>query len=159
MRFNPIPKKELFAFGPVTNIENFRRFLDDFNLVGVKWCGPSSLSGSYLLRLLEKGSSQRARGRGPKSYGPNDNNAHQLGAFREHLFDHGAMWKTKDGKFFFTGMPYGAKEEIMRSFEQLKENFQYPETIQLKFLDDKYRYRTNGDYMVMVYDSSIFDFK
>lgn len=36
MRFNRIPKKELFEFGPVTNIENFRRFLEDFNLVEVR---------------------------------------------------------------------------------------------------------------------------
>jgi hypothetical protein len=43
---------------------SFYHFVGEFNLTGVHWGEPQTISSSYFLRLLTVGSSARAHGRG-----------------------------------------------------------------------------------------------
>ena len=54
MRFEKIPKKNAKEkFGYITCEENFYRFIDEFNIVGVRMSQPETISASYFLRLLQ----------------------------------------------------------------------------------------------------------
>ena len=75
--------------------------------------------------------------------------------FYTSLLDHGAMWKLRNGSVICTAMPYGNEKSICDSFRALIDKFDYPMSIRFRFLEDKYRYRPNGDHMIVIYcDSS-----
>lgn len=153
MYFDYIPKHDADeTFGYITSCEKFYRFVDEFNIVGVHWSQPQTISASYFLRLLTEGSSARARGYG-RGNQENDEYSMQLyDNYYHSLFDHGAMWKLNDGRVVCTAMPYGDEESIISAFNELMEEFAYPDTIKLTFLEDEYRYRPNGNYMIMIYN-------
>jgi hypothetical protein len=49
-------------------------------------------------------------------------------------------------------MPYRTTDSILQNFEKLKNTFDYPNELKLKFMEDeKYHYRDNGDNMIMIY--------
>ena len=48
-------------------------------------------------------------------------------------------------------MPYAEKDQIIESFNHMLKEFNYPSNVKLKFLDNKYRYRSNGDFMILIY--------
>lgn len=47
-------------------------------------------------------------------------------------------------------MPYGDKESVTVSFNKMVKEFGFPETIKMEFLDNRYRYRPNGDIMIII---------
>lgn len=152
MRFEKIPKKNAKKkFGYITCEENFYRFIDEFNIVGVRMSQPETISAAYFLRLLQNGTSERARGYGRGDNRENDEHSNQLAKYYLHLLEHGALWKRQDGSVICTSMPYGDQESICSMFYQMVEEFDYPSTIRVEFLDDVYRYRTNGDAMIIIY--------
>lgn len=67
------------------------------------------------------------------------------------LFDHGAMWKKRNGMVFCTAMPYGNHKSIEEYFYQMVKEFNFPQTIKLEFLDDIYKYRSSGNVMIAIY--------
>ncbi len=152
MEFENIPKeKAMDKFGHIVNEDKFYKFVDDFNIVGVTMSQPQTISASYFLRLLQNGASERARGYGRGNSIENDEQSNQLAEYYLSLLDHGALWKRRDGSVICTAMPYGDQESIYSMFYQLIEEFAYPSTIRMEFLDDVYRYRTNGDAMIIIY--------
>lgn len=152
MEFGNIPKKNVIdRLGHVTNEENFYRFVETFNIIGVRMSQPQTISASYFLRLLQNGASERARGYGRGYNSENDEHSNQLAKYYLQLLDHGALWKRQDGSVICTAMPYGDHESICSMFYQMVEEFDYPSMIRMEFLDDDYRYRTNGDAMILIY--------
>ena len=63
MKFEYIPKTHArHAFGYVDAEDEFYSFVEEFNIIGVHWSEPTMISATYFRRLLEEGSSARARG-------------------------------------------------------------------------------------------------
>ena len=156
MKFEYIPKiRAQESFGYIDFPDKFYRFIDEFNIVGVNWSQPTTISASYFLRVLQDGSSAKARGYGKGYNKESDESSIQMKEFYQPLLDHGVLWKLKNGNVICTAMPYGDRKSITDSFYRMVKTFHYPETIQLQFLDDKYRFRPNGDHMIVIYyDSS-----
>lgn len=161
MDFEYIPKTHVAEkSGYIVYEERFYSFVEEFNAVGVHWSQPQSLSAFYFLKLLMEGSAARARGYGKGYNQGSDEYSNQMKDFYLPLFDHGALWKLKNGSVICTAMPYGTVSSIEESFISLINTFQYPAGIKLQFLDGRYRYRPNGDFMIAIYyDSSdeVFD--
>ena len=151
MKFEYIPKKDAINWsGYIVNEDKFYRFVDEFNIIGVVWSQPQTISASYFLRLLQNGSSEKARGYGRRSL-ENDEYSNQLQPYYMPLFEHGALWKKRDGSVICTAMPYGDKESVTVSFNKMVKEFGFPETIKMEFLDNRYRYRPNGDIMIIIH--------
>lgn len=139
MKFEYIPKKDAINWsGYIVNEDKFYRFVDEFNIIGVVWSQPQTISASYFLRLLQNGSSEKARGYGRRSL-ENDEYSNQLQPYYMPLFEHGALWKKRDGSVICTAMPYGDKESVTVSFNKMVKEFGFPETIKMEFLDNRYR--------------------
>lgn len=151
MKFEYIPKTNAAdAFGYVKNEDRFYSFVEDYGITGVQWSKPTTISADYFMRLLLEGSASRARGLSGNNQ--NDENSSDLREYYLPLFDHGALWKLSGGQVICTAMPYGDKKRILSSFENLLDKYKYPRSINLEFLDDKYRFRPNGDYMIVIYN-------
>lgn len=151
MKFENIPETRAYnVFGFIDYPDKFYRFINDFNIVGVVWSQPTTISASYFLRLLRDGSSAKARGYG-KGHNENDEISIQMQEFYQPLLDHGALWKLRNGNVICTAMPYGDRKSITDSFNRLVETFQYPTIIKLQFLNNEYCFRSNGNYMIVIY--------
>lgn len=143
MTFKKIPHNKIEGFSEnITSYTNFQNFINDFNLVSVKWHEPLNISSSSLLKLIQSGSSTALT----KNELSND-----LRKYHYDLFDHGALWKTNNGKIICTSFPYADKTQIINSFNNMLKEFNYPSNVKLKFLDNKYHYRSNGDFMILIY--------
>jgi len=153
MRYERIPRKNASATCSfIKDEDKFYRFVDDFSIVGVHWSQPYTLSADYFLRLLREGASARARENGKGYVKQYDDSSMQMNDFYLHLLDHGAMWKRKDSSVICTAMPYRTTDSILQSFEKLRNTFDYPDELKLKFMEDeKYRYLDNGDNMIMIH--------
>jgi 5-methylcytosine-specific restriction endonuclease McrA len=134
----------------INSRDNFQRFCNDFGVVGVKWSQPTNISASYFLRVLKGGSFERARGYG-RGVQENDEASNEMSKYYIGLLDHGAMWKLNDGSVICTAMPYGTRKSIIECFEKMVDEFDYPSDMVIEFMDEKYRYRSNGDYMILIY--------
>ena len=130
----------------INDVDRFFRFMDDFNAVGVHWNQPTTISASYFIRLLREGSSARAR-----RFGPGFNQElDEMSPLDNNLLDHAALWKLKDGNVICTAFPYGTHDEIVDKFMAMKKKYSYPDSLKLQFLDEKYRFRNNGDWMILI---------
>ena len=85
-----------------------------------------------------------------QSYIENDESSNQLSEFYDKLFDHGALWKLENGRVICTAMPYSDEKIVLDEFERLKHKYEYPDNVILNFLDEKYKFRKNGDIMVVI---------
>lgn len=140
--------KSLSKFNLVEFQDSFIRFVERFEITGVRWSEPTTISADYFLRLLQDGTYARER-----RYEGGDEN--DINEFYCSLLDHGVLWKRKDGSIICTAMPYGDRELISNRFNQMLRSLSYPDTVQLQFLADEYRFRSNGDHMILIYcDSS-----
>ena len=151
MDFEYIPKtkaKERLSY--IDYEEKFYSFVEEFNLTGVHWSQPTSLSASYFLRLLQEGASARVRGYSRGYNEKRDDLSDEMRVFYTPLLDHGALWRLRDGGVICTAMPYGDSNSIIDSFYQMVDSFGYPNTVKMDFLSDRYRYRPNGDHMIMI---------
>lgn len=152
MDFEYIPKTRAGErLGHIDSESKFYSFVEEFNITGVHWAEPSMISASYFRRILEEGSSVRARGYGRGNNTESDKYSTDMRDFYMPLLDHGAMWKLRNGNVICTAMPYGDKESIAESFQAMADRFNYPQSIRFQFLEDKYRYRLNGDHMIVIY--------
>lgn len=152
MKFDIIPKTNVKKFSSYIEYEDkFLKFMNDFEIVGVHWSQPTNISASYFLRVLQEGSSAKPRGYGKGFNKENDESSNQLFEFYSRLFDHCALWKLNNGNVICTAMPYGEKEITINEFCRMKSKFNYPENMCMKFLDDKYRFRSNGDFMIVIF--------
>lgn len=142
MNFEKIPANLENFSSYIESPSNFKNFIEDFNIAGVHWSEPSTICSSYFLRLLQLGSSARLR---------RNDFSNDLYKYYFSLFDHGALWKTNDKTVICTCMPYAEKDQIIESFNDMMKEFNYPSNVKLKFLDDKYRYRPSGDFMILIY--------
>lgn len=135
--------------------EQFNAFIDDFDIVGVHYGVSSNLSAAYFLRLLQEGSKARPH-RSRRRPWISDTNSDDLVEYYYPLFDHGAFWKTRNGTIIYTGMPYRTQKPITEWFAEMANEYKFPETIKLRFMEDKYKYkyRPNGHYMIMVYSEN-----
>ncbi len=127
----------------ISDIEKYYNFIEDYNIIGVCWGQPTTISSSYFERLLLNGSSEIAH--------KGDNNSKSLSGFYSYLLDHGALWKQKDGKVLCTSFPYGTEKKIKDKYNEMMQTFEYPECLKIRFLEDRYRFRENGDCMVCIY--------
>lgn len=152
MKFERVPKTKAKEFsGHIELEDNFYKFVDEYSIVGVSWGYPDGLSASYFLRLLQNGSAERARGYGSGYHQENDDHSNDLHEFYQGLLDHCALWKLSNGGVMCTAMPYGTKESIINLYNIMVEKFDYPVELKIDFLDDEFRYRPNGDYMIAIY--------
>ena len=103
------------------------------------------------MRVLQEGSSAKARGYGRGNNKENDELSIQMQDFYQPLLDHGALWKVKNDNVICTAMPYGDRESITDGFYRMVNMFHYMETMKMEFLDDKYRFLINGDHMIANY--------
>lgn len=153
MNFESIPKvyaKRSFD-RYIDDQDKFYRFVDEFNIVGVQWSQPQTISARYFLRLLEKGSAERATGPRKGYNKDSDDYSLEMNKFYLPLLDHGALWKMKNGNVICTAMPYGDEKSITDTFSQMLRQFGFPDTIRLQYLDNKYHFRENGEYMILIY--------
>ena len=155
MRFEKI--SEIFIAERVRlsqwNEKKFRSFCADFNTIGFYFGLPTG-NTSYFIKLLQRGTSARpyTSRRTYDSYICHD---HELNEYYEHIFDHCALWKLKNGQIICTAMPYAASMEVIKGeFAEMTEKYAFPLSIKLKFLDDKYKYRLNGDFMLMIHNET-----
>lgn len=140
-------------FGYIKSQENLRHFVDDFHLKYVSWGGPSAISASDYLSLLRDGSSLFKEKNGFRFF-DEDFFSPDMNRFTFALFDHAAFWEQENGNLICTSMPYGDKDVLSHYYRYMKNCFGYPEEMKMSFLDDRYRYRPNGDHMfVAFYDS------
>lgn len=154
MQFERVPKTKANKFSGYIHFEdNFYNFVDEYSIVGVRWGYPDGLSASYFLRLLQNGSAERARGYGRGYHQEDDDHSNDLHEFYQGLLDHCALWKLSNGSVLCTAMPYGTKESIINLYNSMVEKFDYPVELKIDFLDDEFRYRLNGDYMIAIYYS------
>lgn len=156
MKFEYLTKSSAYkSFGYVDSIDAFDMFVEKYDVVGVRWSEPTTISASYFLRLLQDGSSAKARGFGKDNSIENDEASTEMNEFYGSLLDHGALWKLKTGQVICTAMPYGDKKLITERFMQMVNKFSYPSTIKMQFLDNAFRFRVNGDYMIIIYAGEI----
>jgi predicted restriction endonuclease len=83
-----------------------------------------------------------------------------MNEFYTPLLDHGALWKLNNGGVICTATPYGGIDSINNTFLKMINKFDHFDSIRLQFLDDRYRFKSTGDYLIVIYyDSSgeIFD--
>ena len=143
MRFDKVDIDAEYAF--TVNKEAFRDFLSGFHIAGVHWDEPTSIHPAYFLRLLEEGDEARER---PVQEGFT-NVLYQ--EYYDKLLDHCALWKTYSGAVFCTAMPYGRWESVAGAFVDMKRRFGYGESVRMVTLGNRYRYRSNGDWMIAIY--------
>jgi 5-methylcytosine-specific restriction endonuclease McrA len=155
MDFDRIPKTHAGSHEDfdyyVREEAKFYHFVDDFNLVGTHWGEPQLISAGYFLRLLMEGSSARAHYRQDTWWSETDEHSEAFRKYYTPLLDHGAMWRQSNGGVICSAMPYGEEEEIVAAFLEMVREFQYPDSIKMQFLDDAYRFRPNGDCMIIIY--------
>lgn len=126
----------------IDNMDLFYKFIDEFGVDRVHWGQPTSMSSSYFLRLLKDGSSVKSH---------QGDGIDQMSKYYSHLLDHGVLWRLKCGDVVCTALPYGSREQIQATFESMVEEFNYPKELRLIFLGNDYRFRTNGDEMILIY--------
>lgn len=149
VKFEYIPKNKENCTLYATSKEKLYRFINDFSIVGIGRDTPMNLSASYFWRLLQKGSSAKAR------YAiKDDEHSYELHPYDSYLLDHGVFWKRKDKSVICTAIPYGYKERMLEYFDKMVKEFNYPDTIKMEFLDDAYRYR-NGAAMLVISNGGI----
>lgn len=130
----------------------FYKFVDEFNLVGTHWGQPQTISASYFLRLLTERSSARAHWKQEGGwFAETDEHSSVFQKYYSPLLDHGAMWKQSNGGVICSAMPYGTESSIVNAFIEMVHEFHYPDSIKMQFLDDSYRFRPNGDFMIIIY--------
>ena len=152
MKFDPIPRKNIFGEGCfIKSPENLLYFTEEFELAGVNWGAPAGISAPYFLRLLQEGKNARARKNELEEDPIFNPNPHSMDEFWYSLFDHGNMWRQRSGSIVCTGQPYGNWKMITDSFRNMKEKFGYPDSIKMCPLGDRYRFRPNGDFMLLFY--------
>lgn len=154
MRFEKLPDHRPSdtprPFGHIQSWDKYYNFKDDFHLTGVAWNQPANISADYFLRLLSDGAFVRER-EYVNNFNTRDDSAFELYDFYTMLLDHGALWKQENGNVIFTAMPYAFDWMARDTFHEFVKRFGYPETLKMEFLDDRYRFRPNGDLMLMIY--------
>ena len=103
-----------------------------------------------MMRLLSDGAFVR-ESEYVNNFNTRDDSAFELYDFYTMLLDHGALWKQENGNVIFTAMPYAFDWMARDTFHEFVKRFGYPETLKMEFLDDRYRFRPNGDLMLMIY--------
>ena len=156
MKFEYVTRNNSYKnFGYIDFDDAFERFVNKYDVIGVRLSEPTTISASYFLRLLQEGSLAKARGYGKGNNQENDESSNEMNCYYTSLLDHAALWKLKSGQVICTAMPYGDKQTIIDRFNQMVKQFSYPSTIKLHFLDDTYRFRSNGDYMIMISNNEV----
>ena len=143
------------SFKLIDSPDAFNRFRERFDVIGVRWSEPTTISSSYFLKLLQDGSSAKAHNARKGYHSETDDSSMEMNEFYTTLLDHGTLWKLRNGNVICTAMPYGDKKTIIASFNQMVNTFSFPPTIQLKFLTDKYRFRANGNHMIVIFCGSL----
>ena len=155
MKFEPvtahIPMK---MYSIIHSPECFYRFVEDFEIDGVCWDTVAGTMSPYFLRLLETGNSARPRSSDHSFNYKTEKLPRSLSEYLYCLFDHSCMWRQKSGNLICTAQPYGTRKMVMDSFSRMMEECDYPETIKMEMLDNRYRFRTNGDFLLLFYSSS-----
>lgn len=146
MEFRRIPQKNFSRWCPIIrDEEKFSAFCNDFHVIGMGDRGAGHLNASYFIKLLQN----KNRSGCPMHRG------FLLSEYQQSIFDHSKLWKLENNSVICTSMPYFTGENILNIFLRMKKEFSFPDSIQLKFLDSKYRFRPNGHYFFMIYDSVI----
>lgn len=65
------------------------------------------------------------------------------------IFDHATAFKTNRGVNIIVSMPYGTQDMIIKEFKEIQLRYPPTRQIDMYFIDNKYKYRKNGDFMVM----------
>lgn len=144
MRFRPISKKLISKWDFYEwDTKKLKDFCADFHVIGYldNLCVGNL---TYFLRLLQEGVSAKK----PKGY---LDDIDERDPWRR-VFDHSSLWKLENGQVICTSMPYSTHEITTDDFARMAEEYSFPASIRLKFLDEKYKYRPNGSFMLMIYD-------
>jgi hypothetical protein len=64
------------------------------------------------------------------------------------------MWKRKDSSVICTAMPYRTTDSILQNFEKLKNTFDYPNELKLKFMEDE-KYHNHTLYITMIKEDGV----
>lgn len=149
MKFEKIPSQNELNWGHVRDWEKMRTFQHDFKIVGVNWTGEHpDISGKYFCDLLMKGASVRE----PYNRNYAIDCKRFLGTLSDHvLIDHSAFWNREDNSVMFTTMPYYPLDLAMEKFNEWSQRCSFPDSIKMRQLDDKYRFRPNGLIMLEIY--------
>ena len=128
--------------------DRFDNFVDDFNIKSAMHISSGFISNSsvYLDRFLASvGRKPPVRYEERYSFGRKNNLDDYI-----FIFDHPTAFKMENGCFLIVSMPYGRKEDIIDAFREMQEKHPPTRTIDLYFLDQKYKYRKNGDEMILL---------
>ena len=155
MRFKKATLKYISECG--WNTESFIKFRDDFNVVGYvrDGCGGvPAVSAPYFVKLLQYGVSARPPYGSARTYDIYLRDRREFSYFKDYhfLFDHTMLWSLENKQVICTSMPYGGRDLATATFTYMVEEFSFPASIKMMFLDEKYKYRKNGHFMLMIYD-------
>ena len=155
MKFDPITAHiTMRMYNIIHSPDCFYRFVDDFEINGVCWDTVAGTMSPYFLRLLTMGNSARPRSSDYRFNFRTEKIPRSLSDYLHSLFDHSCMWRQKSGNLICTAQPYGTRKMVTDSFSKMMEECDYPETIKMEILDDCYRFRTNGDFLLLFYCST-----
>ena len=119
--------------------DRFDAFVNDFGCDGASYYAPID-SVMFLFRFMAyKGQYPRHRKHEqyisvPEQY---------------RLFDHSSSFRTKDGTHIIISMPYGTESQIMEAYQHMIKAHSELRPIDMYFIDNRYKYRKNGDHMLM----------
>ena len=142
MSFKKISSKKVSFCFP--NQEELARFRNDFPVVSVELLSVIGYeSATNFLSLLQKGKRKRM-----STY------VDVLDDYCHSLFGDTFLWRLKNNSVICIATPCFTGENVLNIFLRMKEEFSFPNSIKLKFLDSQYRFWDRGDYFFMIYDEN-----
>ena len=127
--------------------DRFDAFAKDFNLKSAMYTSSVYICdhAGYFVRFLLSVGRKPVRKRAEALHCGNEYNMDRYW----RLFDHSAAFKTNNGVHFIVSMPYGSQETIIDEFRKLQSDYPCTRSVDMYFIDNKYKYRKNGNCMVM----------
>ncbi|MBQ9896811.1 MAG: hypothetical protein IJM40_05800 [Synergistaceae bacterium] len=142
MKFKLLPTRETLEYEMkvdrywyyANQFKELCRFIDDFNIKAFCTDNLSLMKSGTFCRILQRGN--------VPNYAYDYNSTLQRAFHADvDLSDHNTWWKTASNKILFSAVPYASKEACVKAFNAIACKFNFPENIQIKFLDDKYCWR------------------
>lgn len=119
--------------------DRFDSFVSDFGLDGASYYAPLD-SVKYFQRFLAS-MGMYPRWRKQETF-------HAVPE-QYQLFDHASAFRTEDGTHIIVSMPYGTEGQILEAYQNMVNAYSELKPVDMYFIDNKYKYRKNGDHMLM----------
>ena len=144
------PCRNLFHLESIDGLwrkDRFDTFVKDFNIKSAMYTSSVYIcdNAEYFVRFLSTVGRKPVRKRSEAYHCGNEYNMDRYW----RLFDHSSAFKTKNNVHLIISMPYGSQETLVDEFKKLQNEFPCTRPVDMYFIDNKYKYRKNGNCMVM----------